>query len=363
VMDGFTLLEEIREQKALAANAIMMLTSGDQPEDSRRCQDLGISEYAVKPVAQAELLRLILKALGHARPDHPGAEAGAPAKPAHASQSLRLLLAEDNLINQKVALGMLEKMGHELTIANNGREAVDIFSKGRFDLVLMDIQMPEMDGFEATKLIRQQQQQSGTKVPIIAMTAHAMSGDREKCLSAGMDDYISKPISRDELDRVIQRNSAPTSGSQPIVTGPGPTFTKPALAEATPAEPARTELAQLCAKANSCINFEAVLRRCGGDHELLATVAGMFPPESGKLVKSMEEARAASDWLTMQRSAHTLKGMCGMFEATRAANAARDLEQVARAGSPGTSEQVDLLKTELASAVEAVTQLQPQPQA
>jgi len=365
IMDGFMLLQEIQGEKTLAANAIMMLTSGDQPEDSRRCQDLGVAEYAVKPVAQAELLRLILKALGHAHvPENPASAAGAPVESKPVSQPLRILLAEDNLFNQKVAMGMLERLGHALTIANNGREAVATFSKERFDLVLMDIQMPEMDGFEATSLIRQQQQQSGTKVPIIAMTAHAMTGDREKCLNAGMDDYISKPISRDELAKVIQHNSATTSSAQQKIngSGPAPVKTIPAEPAKSGAIPAITDSAELLAGPPSYINFDAVLKRCGGDHDLLATVAGMFPSESSKLFKSMEESRAASDWLTMQRSAHTLKGMCGMFEATRAANAARELEQIARDGSPGTSEQIELLKTELAYAVEAVTQLQPQPQ-
>jgi signal transduction histidine kinase/DNA-binding response OmpR family regulator len=212
-MDGFMLLETVHADPDLESTAIMMLTSGDQPEDSRRCQELGVAEYAIKPVSQQELLKLILRALGKvAKEEKSAALPMLPAAlPVVATAPLRILLAEDNVFNQKVAIGLLSRMGHNLTVANNGLEAVELYSRNSFDLVLMDVQMPEMDGFRATEIIRQQQEKSGIQVPIIAMTAHAMQGDRERCLASGMHDYISKPIGRKELAEVIARNCTPAS--------------------------------------------------------------------------------------------------------------------------------------------------------
>jgi signal transduction histidine kinase/CheY-like chemotaxis protein len=208
-MDGFMFLEKIKADPRFAFT-VMMLTSGDQPEDSRRCRELGITEYAIKPVAPQELLRLILKALGKiSKPEKPAVSTAQTIPAPATSAPLRILLAEDNIFNQKVALGMIRRMGHDLVVANNGLEAVELYSRYEFDLVLTDIQMPEMDGFRATELIRAQQAQSGKKVPIIAMTAHSMTGDREKCLAGGMDDYIAKPIGRKDLDAVIARNVKP----------------------------------------------------------------------------------------------------------------------------------------------------------
>jgi signal transduction histidine kinase/DNA-binding response OmpR family regulator len=214
-MDGFMLLEQIHADPVLGATAIMMLTSGDQPEDSRRCQQLGIAEYAIKPIAGQELLRLVLKALGTSKKEKPAPSDARAAIKLNPAVGLRILLAEDSVFNQKVALGLLSKLGHHVTVANNGVEAVELFNRERFDLVLMDIQMPEMDGFGATELLRRQQQESGVKTPIIAMTAHAMQGDRERCLAGGMDDYISKPIGRRELAAVIERNYAHDDENRP----------------------------------------------------------------------------------------------------------------------------------------------------
>jgi two-component system sensor histidine kinase/response regulator len=210
-MDGFTLLRRIREARELKVGKALMLSSAEQMEAASQCRELEISEYALKPVARSDLLRLLLRALGNISTDEPGI------LPPVAIRPLHILLAEDSVFNQKVAVGMLAVDGHTVTVANNGREAVEAFAKQAFDLVFMDVQMPEMDGKEATERIRRQQGVSGMRVPIIAMTAHAMAGDREKCLAAGMDDYISKPIGRDELAAVVARNtdSAP---AYPVVT-------------------------------------------------------------------------------------------------------------------------------------------------
>jgi signal transduction histidine kinase/DNA-binding response OmpR family regulator len=214
-MDGFMLLETVHANPDLESTAIMMLTSGDQPEDSRRCQELGVAEYAIKPVSQHELLKLILRALGKvAKEEQSSMPRMLPAAlPLTATAPLRILLAEDNVFNQKVALGLLGRMGHTVTVANNGLEAVELYSKNSFDLVFMDVQMPEMDGFRATEIIRAEQEKSGVCIPIIAMTAHAMQGDRERCLAGGMHDYISKPIGRKELTEIITRHCTPAASA------------------------------------------------------------------------------------------------------------------------------------------------------
>ena len=347
-MDGFTLLKKIWMEKKVVT--VMMLTSHDQSEDSNRCQELGITEYAIKPVSQSELLRLILRALGQA--------AGpmqvlidVPEMPKHSCRPLRILVAEDNLFNQKVALGMLKKMGHAVTIANNGCEAVEAFQKDGYDLVLMDIQMPEMDGFCATELIRKEQQKTGIRVPIIAMTAHNMAGDREKCLSSEMDDYISKPIGSDELARVIQRNCASAAEPRLAKFSAGTELTEHVKNGA-----ASQGVGPLhrSGKATLRVDVGALLDRCGGDRELLADLAGMFPEESGKLLQALERARISEDLHGVQINAHTLKGVCGVFEATEAARAASELEQAACAGDIGTDQQLEFLKTELGCAVKAV---------
>jgi two-component system, sensor histidine kinase and response regulator len=206
-MDGFDLLRHIREAKELRVGKALMLSSAEQMEAASQCRELNISEYVLKPVAREDLLHLLLKIMGAVSATGDGPAEASEAYPA-AVRPLRILLAEDNFFNQKVALGMLEMDKHTVTVATNGREAVEAFAKQPFDMVLMDVQMPEMDGKQATQFIRRQQERTGIRVPIVAMTAHAMTGDREKCLAAGMDDYISKPIRREALTAVIARNAS-----------------------------------------------------------------------------------------------------------------------------------------------------------
>jgi signal transduction histidine kinase/DNA-binding response OmpR family regulator len=203
-MDGFTLAERITQTPALAGVTIMMLSSVDLPGDTSRCRALGIATYLTKPIKQSELLDALLNVMGHTAAavlDKVPARAPIPAP----GRRLRVLVAEDNAVNQRLAMRLLEKRGHYVVVRGNGRDAVAVMKDESFDIVLMDIQMPEMDGFEATAAIRAQERQSGVHVPIIAMTAHAMKGDEERCLVAGMDGYLSKPITPqrlfDEIDR------------------------------------------------------------------------------------------------------------------------------------------------------------------
>ncbi|MDP9185937.1 MAG: response regulator, partial [Verrucomicrobiota bacterium] len=206
-MDGFALAEKIKKQPELADATVMMLSSVMPAGSAARCGELGITGWLTKPVTQSELLDAILIAVGSdeggTSRDADACSAGNEPRGSH----LRILVAEDNPVNRAVATGILEKEGHVLVHAATGREAVEAFSDGFFDLILMDVQMPEMDGFEATRCIRELEEATGRHTTIVAMTAHAMAGDRERCLAEGMDDYLSKPVSRSELKAALERHS------------------------------------------------------------------------------------------------------------------------------------------------------------
>ena len=198
-MDGFELVAAIAQGPSKAV-FVMMLTTDDYNEGVRRCRELGISSYVIKPVTHSDLLTALSKALAPESERRKALLRHAPIS----SCGQRILLGEDNQVNQKLAVGLLEKMGHEVVVAQNGTELLGLLEKERFDLVLMDVQMPEMDGLTATREIRRREQ-GRQHIPVIAMTAHAMKGDRESCIAAGMDGYLAKPISRAELQEVIEQ--------------------------------------------------------------------------------------------------------------------------------------------------------------
>jgi len=204
-MDGFTLAERIMGMDYSAETTLMMLTSAGSRGDAKRCRELGIRGYLLKPVKQSELLDAILLMLG----TKTGGDGGESLITRHsvreAQKGFRILLAEDNLINQKVSSRILEKYGHLVTIAVDGEDVLVKMKDQTFDLILMDVQMPNMDGFEATKEIRMREKKSGGRIPIIAMTAHALSGYREKCIQAGMDDYLAKPLNGETLESMIEK--------------------------------------------------------------------------------------------------------------------------------------------------------------
>jgi CheY-like chemotaxis protein len=185
---------------------IMLLTSAGSRGDAVRCEELGVSAYLMKPVRQTELREAIARVLGaqHQEGAIPLITRYALADARDPAAYLRVLLVEDNAVNQRLAARLLEKRGHQVTVAANGREALDSLEKGVYDLVLMDLQMPVMDGFEATAAIREKEKHKGAHQAVIALTAHAMKGDRERCLAAGMDGYLSKPIHPEELDDLLQ---------------------------------------------------------------------------------------------------------------------------------------------------------------
>ncbi len=220
-MDGFTLAERIRHDPEPVGATLMMLSSANRREDAARCRELGVATYLTKPIGQSTLLDAIMTSLGAiaSAEDH-AVPAAAQTAPAAGRRTLRLLLAEDNAVNQRLAVSLLEKRGHQVVVAGNGREALAALDGRRFDAVLMDVQMPEMDGFEATAAIRAREAATGAHTPIIAMTAHALKGDRERCLAAGMDGYVSKPLRSRELFEVLE-GLVPAAAD--AAAGPAPT--------------------------------------------------------------------------------------------------------------------------------------------
>jgi two-component system sensor histidine kinase/response regulator len=214
-MDGFSFVERVRQEPMLSSAKIMMLTSAGQRGDAARCEGLGISAYATKPVRQRELQDVICRLLGNVAANQPLITTYSLAKPPVAKPTFRILVAEDNAVNQKLVQRLLEKRGFCVHIVGNGREAVETSQKEEFDLILMDVQMPEMDGFEATAELRKREKLTGARTPIIALTAHAMKGDRERCLEVGMDGYLSKPIRSKELDELLENYVSLGAAAQP----------------------------------------------------------------------------------------------------------------------------------------------------
>jgi signal transduction histidine kinase/CheY-like chemotaxis protein len=207
-MDGFELAEELKKLPCQAGPVVLMLTSGERSGDIRRARESGVSNYLLKPVRKRELRDIIARALGPfaSLPQNSAALQPVPqsAPSPHLVSSVRILLAEDNLVNQRLVKRILEKRGHIVVLAGNGREALEALRNETFDLVLMDVQMPEIDGLEATRAIRETEKVSGMHVPIVALTAHAMKGDQDRCLAAGMDGYLSKPVHASDLLRTIE---------------------------------------------------------------------------------------------------------------------------------------------------------------
>jgi CheY-like chemotaxis protein len=330
-MDGFTLAAQIEKNASLAGATIMMLTSSEQPGDAQRCRDLGVAAYLSKPVRQTDLRRAMLSALGQpeATPprEAPCTSCGDAAGPARAARPRRVLLADDSPVNQKLAICLLEKRGHQVVVARTGREAISYLEQQPFDLVLMDVQMPEMDGFEATAAIRRGEQITGKRMPIIALTAHAMKGDRERCLEAGMDGYLAKPIRAQELYDVVENdiNHQPSVPTQPA--GEGDT---------------------LC-------DWQAGLQRVGGDGGLLREIAGLMLEECPKLLADLQRAIAAADAPRLKLTAHTLKGSLDNIAANAARAVAQQLETMGRdaqlGGAPEACRaleiELDRLKPEL----------------
>ncbi|HZZ28100.1 MAG TPA: response regulator [Pirellulales bacterium] len=312
--DGFWLAEQIGSDTNLRATTIMMLSAMRRPDDSERCRRLGIQAYLAKPIKPSELLDAMMAALGPLVEHETHAEA-MPHEAALPQRSLHVLLAEDSPVNQRVAMAMLEKGGHRVTVASNGRQAIAIFKKQPFNLVLMDVQMPEMDGLEATRAIREYEQSAGGHVPIVALTAHAMKGDRDRCLSSGMDAYVTKPIRSKELMRVIHSVVSATAG------GPPPSEEKLPETPAGNGSPGSS---------NNGINWRQALESLDGNRQLLGELIDIFREECPKLRGEIGTAIDAGDLPGLRRAAHTLKGALGHLAAGSAQQLAQQVEDLAR---------------------------------
>jgi signal transduction histidine kinase/DNA-binding response OmpR family regulator len=347
-MDGFTLAEAIRQHPQWNEVLILMVSSA-LGGSTARARDAGVAEVLTKPVKQADLWQAILRALGMAAPARPPAAAKRPAAPP--VRTLRILLAEDNPVNQKLAVSLLENQGHAVTVAGNGREALAALyppdappdeggSRG-FDVVLMDVQMPELDGLRATEAIRERERVAGGHLLVIAMTAYALKGDRERCLEAGMDGYISKPIRLTELLEALR-------AVVPALAGP------PARSAAEVPAPEPFDVTGALAQVN-------------GDRQLLAELAGLFLAACPGWMTEMRAAIVGGDPRRLQLSAHTLKGGVATFAARAAYEAALRLEQMGWAGNlsaapealAALAQEVEHLRPELTALVEQAADAPP----
>jgi signal transduction histidine kinase/CheY-like chemotaxis protein/tetratricopeptide (TPR) repeat protein len=306
-MDGFGVAEQMQRIPALEGCPILMLSSAGQLQNAARCAELGIARCLLKPVKQSELRGAILRVLAPDASEAAETTAGADAT---APRPRRILLAEDGLVNQQVAMRLLELRGHKVTVVTNGVEAIEALfgpTHASFDLVLMDVQMPEMDGMETTAAIRMREQATGAHMPIFAMTAHAMKGDRERCLAVGMDGYLTKPIQSRALYEAVE--------------GVSPAF------EEEPASAAPIEIS-----IGGPFDWKMALERVGGRKELLHEMARLCIKECAKLLPQIDAALTGGDMAKLRRYAHTIKGAVDWFGAKDAVAAAWTLECMGQEG-------------------------------
>ena len=308
-VDGLMLAREIRRDARFSSAILIMLTSAPLPEVQKRARQEGFAACLSKPVKQSDLFDLILTTLGPPAQAPREPAGGSPRRAAGRPKALDILVAEDNPTNQKLVVALLEQQGHRVTLASDGRQALALAAEQDFDLILMDVQMPELSGLEASAAIREREAGTRTHVPIMALTAHAMTGDRERCLAAGMDGYVSKPLRPDELFAAIETALAPPAGRDPASSA---------------SEPERPEPPPLDAG--------TLLAGFGGNRKLLGEVIDMYVADTPRLLDEARRAIACHDAAALAASAHALKGSMGLFAQAGAYEAARRLESAARAG-------------------------------
>ena len=305
-VDGFMLARQIRRDPRLRRTPIVMLTSADRPDDVARCRRIGINAYLVKPVKQSDLFDTLSSVLGATRRR---ARVGARVPPRRLRRRLRILVAEDNDVNRSVVTKLLQKRGHAITAVENGRAAVDAVDSARtpFDVALVDVQMPEMSGLEATQAIRDREGASDRRLPIIALTAHAMQGDRERCLDAGMDGYLSKPIDMDELVQTVERAGHDLPG-------------------AVRSRKSRSSLV----RPEAVFDEHAAMAHVGGDRRLLGEVIALFRSDAPRYVRRIGAAVKRRDGEALQMAAHGLKGALATVGSARGRELAGELEELGR---------------------------------
>lgn len=333
-MDGYEFVRRAKQLPPFRDVTVIALTSGDRASDEFPTQEIGIAIQLSKPVKRQELMQAILVELALVPQETTAGSATSISEMANI-RPLRILLAEDSYANQKLAIGLLKKWNHTVTVANNGREALDAFQSDPFDLVLMDVQMPVMDGFEATGAIRNIEKNKKTphqpraRTPIVAMTAHAMKGDREKCLEAGMDGYVAKPIRIPLLyDAIAEFFEEPSDGSAATTTNG---------ANGDPQN-----------NVTGCIDWAVSLDAVQGDHELLREVASASVEECKALMTKLEQAVQLQDATATGRAAHTVKGLLRMFPSQPAAQIVEEIEDNAQLGEwNGLESSCESLKQQL----------------
>jgi signal transduction histidine kinase/CheY-like chemotaxis protein/HPt (histidine-containing phosphotransfer) domain-containing protein len=321
-MDGFNLVEKIRNMPALSSMVILALSSAGQRGDAERCRRLGIRSHLFKPVRKGELLAAIRSAL--AQPSLP-ASADRVLNEASQTRRLQVLLAEDNRVNQIVATRMLEKMGHAVMVAGNGKIALTLLSTAHFDIALMDVQMPEVDGFEVTRRVRESEQSTQQHLPIIAMTAHAMKGDRERCLEAGMDGYVSKPIDHQLLATAINTAINDSVGGAADETG------------RHPLEPAAVMNQQQPPMEAIAWNRADTLERLGGDEKLMQEVMTIFLREAPRHMAALGRCVVQGDAKGIEEIAHSLRGELGFLGIVSISQKAAELEKLGHTSDLGST--------------------------
>jgi two-component system sensor histidine kinase/response regulator len=350
--DGFVLYQQL-QKSGQSPPLVMLLSSGDRLGDVARCDDAGVRHYLIKPVKASELIAMLTAAIsGDLAPASAGttrmsfesslsaidlpkpertvipALRGTAAPPPQ-MRPLNVLLAEDSLVNQKLATGLMQNHGHRITVAHNGQEALAAVEAGSFDLVLMDVQMPIMDGITATRAIREREKAAGTHLPIIALTAHAMKGDRELCLSAGMDGYVTKPVRAGELFRTIES----ILGEEAVLDETFLSANSPSSNGSEASEP-MTNNATPSARLNGTkVDLSVAMEAVQGDRGLLKELIQAFLEECPGLIDDIHGAIERSDGNALQLSAHRLKGSMRYFGATRAFDQAYILETLGREGN------------------------------
>jgi CheY-like chemotaxis protein len=327
-MDGFSVAEQINNQSKLSDARIIILSSFDNKEGAGRCESLGVSKYLIKPVSASDLLEAIVATLGGS-PSIEKAPSGMAAAKDEAN-GWQMLLVEDNIVNQRVAAALLEKRGHSVVVANNGKEALEALACQRFDVILMDVQMPVMDGIQATALIRERERQTSDHIPIIAMTAHAMKGDRERFLQAGMDDYIPKPVNMKRLFEIVHR-LAPRADGGKVEARETRLPPQKSRGEKPPAT-ATDIKSETAADDVEVIDLEALRAHLEEDLDLVEEMIELFLETSPQLLAEVETAVANGDGPLLARSAHTLKGALQNMCAQQCARLALRLETCGRKG-------------------------------
>ena len=340
-IDGFTLFGWLQQDQRLAGSVILMLSAADRQRYPEQCRDL--KEICLeKPVSRSTLFNAVAKAVGVqglAVPRESESVLQAPAR------QLRVLLAEDTPANQKLVLHVLGKRGHCIEVAQNGREALELLQKHYFDAVLMDVQMPEMDGLVATAAIRKLDDPKNSRLPIIAMTAHALKGDRDRCLAAGMDSYISKPIDGNKMIEMVERLGAKAEGG------------RPSEEHAAEGEDTHSPLpaAHFSIPNSSPFNLDEAMARLGGESELYHEMVGFFFSDGLKLVAEIQVAAGAGDATAIERKAHRLKGTVLYLGAEATVEAVARVETLGRSGDlTEAAEAILSMETEVTRLAEAL---------